>query len=359
MSRRRGRRAGRNDELLQGLLLVDKPAELTSHDVCQRVRSRLRLGKVGHGGTLDPFATGLLPLLINGATRLMPELQAEEKVYLATIRLGQRTDTMDPTGEVLEEADASGVDDGAIAEVLAGFLGTQVQVIPRYSAARVDGKRLYEYAREGEEVELPTKEVTIHALDLLETRREGTLVDLDVRVHCTSGTYVRALADDVGQKLGVGAHLSSLRRTSIGTLDIARAIPLDAIDVQATLWRDARNVREESGEPERFDPTQNSAVWREFLGDALMPVREMLGGVPALRVPAALGERVRGGSPLRKGELESLGEELPRFLPGDRMTIEDADGTRTLAVVRANCARDALPRRPDSAVVLEIERVLR
>jgi tRNA pseudouridine55 synthase len=359
MSRRHGRRQGRNDELLQGLLLVDKPVDLTSHDVCQRVRSRLRLGKVGHGGTLDPFATGLLPLLLNGATRLMPELQAEDKVYEATIRLGVRTDTMDPTGEVTAEADASGVDDAAIQAALAGFLGTQQQVIPRFSAARVDGKRLYEYAREGEDVELPSKEITILALDLLAVRRDGERVDVDVRVHCTSGTYVRALADDLGQALGVGALLLTLRRTRIGKLDIARAISLDAIDEQATVWRDERDARKEAGEEVRFEPSENTAAWKAVLGDALMPVAELLGGVPVLRLPAALAERVRGGNPLRKGEIEALEGELPRFLPGDRLAVEDAGGVRTLAVVRAACARDALPRRPDSAVVLEIERVLR
>jgi tRNA pseudouridine55 synthase len=358
MSRRRGRRQGRNDELLQGLLLVDKPVDLTSHDVCQRVRSRLRLGKVGHGGTLDPFATGLLPLLLNGATRLMPELQAEEKVYEATIRLGIRTDTMDPTGEVTAEADPSGVDDAAIAAVLERFLGTQTQVIPRYSAARVDGKRLYEYAREGAEVELPTKEVTVHAFDLLGVRRDEG-VDVDVRVHCTSGTYVRALADDVGQTLGCGAHLLTLRRTRIGELDIARAIPLDAIDAQASVWRDERDVRKEAGEEVRFEPERNSTVWREFLGTSLMPVSELLGGVPVLRLPNDLAQRVRGGSAMRKSELIGLGVELPRFVPGDRLAVEDAAGLKTIAVMRAVSARDAMERQPDQGIVLEIERVLR
>lgn len=360
MGRRRGRRnQGRNDEILQGLLLVDKPVDLTSHDVCQRVRSRLRLGKVGHGGTLDPFATGLLPLLLNGATRLMPELQAEDKVYEATIRLGIRTDTLDPTGEILAEADPTGVTDADLTEALAGFLGTQEQVIPRFSAARVDGKRLYEYAREGEEVELPTKEVTVHAYDLLAVRRDGDRVEADVRVHCTSGTYVRALADDLGQRLGCGAHLQTLRRTRIGDLDVARAVTLDAIDAQAAEWREERDVRKEAGEALRFEPRANTDAWRGFLGDSLMPVAEILGGLPVLRLPDGLAQRVRGGANVRRAELEALGGELPRFLPGDRMALEDADGVRTVAIVKANCARDAMARRPDSAVVLEIERVLR
>lgn len=359
MSRRRGRRQGRNDELLQGLLLVDKPVDLTSHDVCQRVRSRLRLGKVGHGGTLDPFATGLLPLLLNGATRLMPELQAEDKVYEATVRFGLRTDTMDPTGETTAEADASGVDDAAIASALTGFLGLQEQVIPRFSAARVEGKRLYEYAREGEEVELPTKEITIHSLDLGEVRRGDTTVDVDLRVHCTSGTYVRALADDLGEVLGCGAHLFTLRRVRIGSLDIARAVPLQAIDEQAAIWREQRTEQQDGGETVRFEPEANSLAWRGFLGDALMPVAELLGDVPTIRLPAGLAQRVREGNPLRKGELEPLLAVLPRFVPGDRLALEDPGGLRTVAVVRAKCASEALSRVPAAAIVLEIERVLR
>ena len=144
MSRRRRNSQGRSDQLLQGILLVVKPAGMTSREVCEFVKQRLRLGKVGHGGTLDPFATGLLPLLLNGATRLMPYLQDQDKVYRAVVRLGMRTDTMDPTGEVTARANASEVTIEQVREALEGFLGDQVQTVPRYAAARVDGKRLYD-----------------------------------------------------------------------------------------------------------------------------------------------------------------------------------------------------------------------
>ena len=359
MSRRR-RRQGRNDEILQGVLLVDKPAGMTSRDVCEFVRSRMRLGKVGHGGTLDPFATGLLPLLINGATRLMPYLQNQDKVYRGVVRLGIRTDTMDPTGEVTATADGSVVDEGRLREILAGFVGRQEQTVPRFSAARVDGKRLYEYARDHEDVELPTKEVEIHSIDLLGIRPGEETTDVELDIHCGAGTYMRALADDIGEEMGVGGHLFQLHRLRNGGLSVAAALPMAAIGEQADQWRDERLVRqEEEGHKLPFLPEENARRWAGFLGSALIPVALLLGGLATLRVPAELVPRVRSGQALRRGELERIEGELPAFRSGDQLVLEDPDGLRGLALVRATCSRESLARREASAIVLEVERVLR
>jgi len=361
VSRRgRRRRSGRNDDILQGVLLVDKPAGMTSREVCEFVRGRLRLGKAGHGGTLDPFATGLLPLLLNGATRLMPSLQDQEKVYRAVFRLGVRTDTMDLTGEVTGEADPTAVTDDQIAEALTTFVGEITQTIPRYAAARVDGKRLYEYAREGEEVELPTKEVVIYSLDLLGVERGEGVVDVEVQMHCGPGTYVRAVADDFGELLGVGAHVHSLRRLQNGGLLVDGAVTLDAIDERAGTWRDERKARQEAeGAPVRFEPEENAQRWGDFLGAALIPVAQLLGGLTTLRMPDDVTARVRSGQPLRKGDMPRCEPVDVAFRPGDRLVVEDASGLRGIAVMRATCSSDSLPRREESAVVLDVERVLR
>ena len=358
---RRRRNAGRNDEILQGVLLVDKPEGLTSHEVCQRVKGRLRLGKVGHGGTLDPFATGLLPLLINGATRLMPQLQGVDKVYEAVVRLGSRTDTMDPTGEVTETGDASSVTEADVQAQLALFVGTIEQTIPVYSAARVDGKRLYEYARAGEEVELPTKTIDIKEIELLSFEKNGNWTDVGLRVACSAGTYIRVLADDLGESLGCHGHLFTLRRTHTGPLSMDSGIGLETLVEQAETWKEARLLRqEEEGIILRFEPLENARRWSEFLGEALVPVSDLLGGVPTLRVPEETIKRVQGGQPVRKSELGKLDpDHVLSFKPGDQLVLQDPEGLRGVAVVRATCSSESLARRDGGDVVLDVERVLR
>jgi tRNA pseudouridine55 synthase len=359
MSRRR-RRQGRNDEILQGVLLVDKPVGMTSREVCEFVRSRMRLGKVGHGGTLDPFATGLLPLLINGATRLMPYLQDQDKTYRATVQLGVRTDTMDPTGEVTATADASNVDEDRIREVVAGFLGEQKQTVPLYAAARVDGKRLYEYARDNEEVELPTKDVVIHSIELLAIRPGEGTTELDLDIHCGTGTYVRAIADDIGEALGVGGHLSVLHRLRNGGLCVDAALSLQAIGDQADAWRDERLAQQDEEDRKLpFLPEQNAKRWADFLGGALIPVALLLGGLATLRVTPEMVARVRSGQPIRRGDLERIDGDLPPFRSGDRLVLEDPNGLRGLALARATCSMESLGRREASAIVMAVERVLR
>jgi tRNA pseudouridine55 synthase len=209
-----------------GILLVDKPQGVTSHDVVARTRRLLGTRKVGHAGTLDPMATGLLLLGVDSATRLLTYLVGLDKEYTATIRLGVATDTDDAEGEVVATRDASGVTDAAITAGIGELTGAIEQVPSTFSAIKVDGRRAYDRARSGEQVQLSARPVTIHAFELLASRRDGDAVDLDVRVACSSGTYIRALARDLGTGLGVGGHLTALRRTRVGPFAVADAVPL-------------------------------------------------------------------------------------------------------------------------------------
>ena len=214
-----------------GILLVDKPQGLTSHDVVARTRKAAGTRKVGHAGTLDPMATGLLVLGINSSTRLLTFFVGLDKEYFATIRLGQRTDSDDADGQILETISASAITDAQIEAGIATLRGPISQVPSTVSAIKVDGKRAYALAREGEEVVLKARPVTISAFEVLS--RDGD--DVKVRVECSSGTYIRALARDLGAHLGVGAHLTALRRTRIGPFAIEGAHELEGIDVDAAL----------------------------------------------------------------------------------------------------------------------------
>jgi len=214
-----------------GLLVVDKPAGWTSHDVVGRVRRLAQTRKVGHAGTLDPMATGVLVLGIGRATRLLGHLALTDKAYDATIRLGATTVTDDAEGEVKEVRDANAVTDAAVAEVMSALTGDLQQVPSSVSAVKVDGVRSYARVRAGEAVELKARAVTVSRFALLARRGD----DLDVAVECTSGTYVRALARDLGAALGVGGHLTALRRTRVGAfgLDVARTLEQAATDAEA------------------------------------------------------------------------------------------------------------------------------
>jgi tRNA pseudouridine55 synthase len=212
-----------------GILLVDKAPDRTSHDVVARVRWLLGTKKVGHAGTLDPMATGLLVLGIGQGTRLLTHLVGLDKVYTARIRLGQGTTTDDREGEpVGEVVDATGLDDPAIASAIAALTGDISQVPSTVSAIKVDGKRAYARARAGEDVELAARPVHVDRFDLHTRRDRAPFVDLDVEVACGSGTYVRALARDLGAALGVGGHLTALRRTHVGPFDVTDAVHVPA-----------------------------------------------------------------------------------------------------------------------------------
>jgi tRNA pseudouridine55 synthase len=205
---------------------VDKPAGVTSHDVVSRVRRLAGTRKVGHAGTLDPMATGVLVLGVNRATRLLGHLTLTEKSYDATIRLGAATTTDDAEGEVVSTAPVGGLDEGLIRSALASYVGEIEQVPTAVSAIKVDGRRAYQRVREGEDVQLVARSVTVHELEVHRVRPAGELVEVDLSVRCSSGTYIRAIARDLGRDLGVGGHLGALRRTAVGsfTLDDTRTL---------------------------------------------------------------------------------------------------------------------------------------
>jgi len=211
---------------------------MTSHDVVSRTRKAANTRKVGHAGTLDPMATGLLVLGINASTRLLTFVVGLDKEYRATIRLGSSTSTDDAEGEIIESGSpqvVSAISDEAILGVVSNFRGTILQVPSSVSAIRVDGKRAYTLVRAGETVELAARTVTISAIEVGAVTRGGGYIDLQVRVECSSGTYIRAIARDLGAALGIGGHLTALRRSRIGPFRIEAAAALGSLDVAAAL----------------------------------------------------------------------------------------------------------------------------
>ncbi|BDI06375.1 tRNA pseudouridine(55) synthase TruB [Sphaerotilus microaerophilus] len=210
---------------LHGVLLLDKPLGWTSNDALQKVKNLLRAEKAGHTGTLDPLATGLLPLCFGGATKFSQVSLEADKAYHATLRLGQRTEGGDREGQVIEERPVA-TDRAAVEAACAALTGEIEQLPPMHSALKVQGRALYEYARAGQTVERMPRRVTIHAIDIVDwqAERPETLV---INVRCSKGTYIRTLAEDIGERLGCGAHLAALSRTGAGTLSLAQAVTLD------------------------------------------------------------------------------------------------------------------------------------
>jgi tRNA pseudouridine55 synthase len=246
-----------------GLVVVDKPSGWTSHDVVAHVRRLAGTRRVGHAGTLDPMATGVLVVGIGRATRLLGHLAAHDKDYDATIRLGAATTTDDAEGEVQSTRDASAVTDGAIRVAMADLHGDIDQVPSAVSAVKVDGVRAYAKVRAGEPVELRARRVHVARFELRERRGD----DLDVGVTCSTGTYVRALARDLGRSLGVGAHLTALRRTRVGGLGLDQATSLDALGESFTMLTLAEVV---AGAFPRWDVDLDTAR-RLGLGQRLSP----------------------------------------------------------------------------------------
>ena len=298
--------------LMIGAFIVDKPERMTSHDVVDRVRHILRTRRVGHIGTLDPFATGVLVVCLGRATRLAQFLVHLDKEYDATVRLGFATDTQDGTGEQITPLAASNaVSKDEVDRVLNEFMGPQLQTPPMFSAKKVAGERLYKAAREGREVERKPVPVIVRSIELrgaLSEQPDGTR-DFKIGVTCSSGTYVRTLAHDIGRRLGVGAHLAALRRNAVGHFHIASALTLEALETK----RD-----------------------QGVLADAIVSPAEMLAHLPAVSLSSADGERIlhgrrvdvsledvglpiricdREGSLIAVGEYEAAGHSLkPRMV---------------------------------------------
>jgi tRNA pseudouridine55 synthase len=220
---------GADPEVTPGLVVVDKPGGMTSHDVVARVRRLAGTRKVGHAGTLDPMATGVLLVGVGRATRLLGHLQLTDKSYDATIRLGAATTTDDAEGELLAQSPAAHLDEDVVRSALAGFVGEVDQVPSSVSAIKVDGRRAYDRVRAGEQVELAARRVRIDRIDVHGLTREGDFTDVAVSVHCSTGTYVRSIARDLGDLLGVGGHLTRLRRTAVGAFGLDRANTLDQL----------------------------------------------------------------------------------------------------------------------------------
>ncbi|MFI7639504.1 tRNA pseudouridine(55) synthase TruB [Nonomuraea sp. NPDC049400] len=212
-----------------GLIIVDKPGDWTSHDVVAKMRRIAGTRRVGHAGTLDPMATGVLVIGVEKATRLLGHLTLTEKVYEATIRLGVSTNTDDAEGEVTATAPASEVTAAEIHKGVAALTGEIMQIPPQVSAIKVNGQRAYKKARAGEAVELQARPVTVRSFEVLDIRAHDDVVDVDAVVTCSSGTYIRALARDLGAALGVGGHLTRLRRTRVGPYDLSLARTIEQL----------------------------------------------------------------------------------------------------------------------------------
>lgn len=280
-----------------GVLNVNKPAGVTSHDVVAKVRGLLRESKVGHAGTLDPAATGVLPILVNRGTRIAEYLLEWDKEYRAVLRLGRTTDTQDATGTVLATRPLDGLTEERIRAAVARFRGRITQLPPMYSAVKVDGVPLYKSARAGRTVEREPRAVEVHEIDVLAIAGP----DVTLRVRCSKGTYVRTLCADIGEALGVGGHLWSLERTRVGPLAVDRALTLDEVGARMLAGR---------------------------LSDNLLSLDAALGMMPAVVVDGPTAGRVRHGAAVPAG--------AARWAPGPHGTpavvrVKDTAG-RLLAV---------------------------
>ncbi len=267
--------------MTSGFLVVDKPAGITSHDVVSVLRAALRIKKIGHTGTLDPFATGALPLAIGPSTRLIQFLDESVKVYEGTIALGKQTDTGDLMGEVIDEKSVPLMNAGDVQNNLNQFCGEQMQTPPAYSAVKVRGKPLYKYARAGESVEVPARKIRVDSIELRALRVD----ELDVRVTCGRGTYVRVLAEDIGRSLGTCGHLSSLRRTVSGPFCTDHALTFEQLSVLAAQRTDWQPVLRPERGAERVKWNDPALILR-----GLMPLmrgpQDVLGHLPVRRLSA-------------------------------------------------------------------------
>jgi tRNA pseudouridine55 synthase len=289
-------------EVLDGVLAVHKEAGWTSHDVVAKVKGLLGGVKVGHAGTLDPAATGLLPLLIGKGTRIAEYLVEWDKEYRAQLRLGETTDTLDATGTVLERHSTEQLTSDVICEAVGRFRGEIQQVPPMYSAVKIDGVPLYRSARAGKTIARDARTVVIHELEVLDVAGS----DVTLRVVCSKGTYIRTLCADIGRVLGVGGHLRALERTRVGPLSLDRALTVDEI------------------------------IRRQDLGELAAHVSSIdavLGDLPVLVVDSRTAERVCHGVPVAWSNVVSTTADQAQREAGKPVRIQDASG-RLLAVGR-------------------------
>ncbi len=281
---------------LHGVLLLDKPLGWTSNDALQKAKGILRAEKGGHTGTLDPLATGLLPLCFGAATKFSQVSLDADKAYRATLRLGQRTATGDAEGEVLEQREVH-TDTAAITAACARFTGALEQVPPMHSALKHQGRALYEYARQGIEVERAPRKVTIHRIDIVSWHADELVID----VACSKGTYIRTLAEDIGAALGCGAYLSALRRTACGALNLADALTIESLQAMSEAERDACLLPADQllqAWPEVSLPDDEAGRFLTGLRR-----RVLLADAPAVRVYATHPRAFLGSAHIKAGEL--------------------------------------------------------
>jgi tRNA pseudouridine55 synthase len=264
---------------ISGALVVDKPVGMTSHDVVQAIRNGTGLRRAGHTGTLDPRASGVLVILVGPAVRLSEYVSASDKRYQAIIRLGGTTDTFDAEGKFTPTKDPVAVTEAEFEEALKTFVGEIEQVPPAHSAVKVGGRKAYDMARNGEEVTLEPRKITVHHLEVLEWTPPEVVID----VHCSSGTYVRSLANDLGQKLGSGAYLVGLRRTKSGKFTLRDATPLRKLQEAFT-----------------------AGNWYQFL----IPAAEALGDWPSIELSPDEVEGVRHGHRVKAKEADTVNEKV-------------------------------------------------
>ncbi len=212
---------------MNGLLIINKPKGYTSHDIVNIIRKKLNIKKVGHTGTLDPNATGVLPILIGTATKISKYLVEHEKTYIATIALGKKTDTGDSEGRIIQEDNSfESINKNKIENVIKSFIGKQNQIPPIYSAIKIKGKKLYEYAREGKEVDVQPREIEIYDIKLKRYKNN----EITFKIECSKGTYIRTLCEDIAKKLGTIGYMKELQRTKVNTFSIENAVSLEELD---------------------------------------------------------------------------------------------------------------------------------
>jgi len=282
---------------LHGVLIVNKPDGWTSHDVVQRVRTVLGIQKVGHAGTLDPHATGVLPVLIGKGTKIAQYLLDWDKEYAAVLQLGQKTDTQDAWGTVLEEASCESLSEDNVRSVFLGFQGTIQQVPPMYSAVKVGGQPLYKKARKGQTVERQAKTVVIHELEI----QRVAIPEVSFRVVCSKGTYVRTLCADIGDRLGVGGHLKWLQRRRVGPLHLDQAVNMESLT-------------------EGVEFSQLDGAW--------WSVDRVLEQFPAVEVTEDDARKVLHGNAISWNRVEWAGEKPSTTIPGEsvRVRVKNKEG---------------------------------
>lgn len=211
---------------MDGIIVINKPSGYTSHDIVSKIRKKLNIKKVGHTGTLDPLATGVLPILLGTGTKLSQYLINHDKEYIATIKLGVKTDTGDIEGQVIEEKQVPEISVEGLGQVLQSFLGPQKQIPPMYSAIKVNGKKLYEYARQGEKIEIEPRSIEIYNIEVLGFGKE----QITIKVACSKGTYIRTLCEDIAEKLETVGTMSALQRTKVGEFELGDAITIEELE---------------------------------------------------------------------------------------------------------------------------------